>query len=69
MLKYALSGGEDYELLFTVSSKRVTEVSTKIDGVPVRDIGKIVPRSQGIKIIRANGTVEPLPPSGWDHFQ
>jgi thiamine-monophosphate kinase len=69
MLKYALSGGEDYELLFTVSPKRVIEVHPHIDGVPVRDIGRIVPRSQGIKIIRTNSAVDPLPPSGWDHFQ
>ncbi|MFI5175349.1 MAG: thiamine-phosphate kinase, partial [Terriglobia bacterium] len=63
------SGGEDYELLFTVSPKRVIEVHPNIDGVPVRDIGRIVPRSQGIKLIRANGAVEHLPSSGWDHFQ
>ncbi|MBZ5534379.1 MAG: thiamine-phosphate kinase [Acidobacteriia bacterium] len=68
-LRYALTGGEDYELLFTVRSNRVAELREEIGGVPVSDIGRIVPRSKGVRIVRANGTIESLTPAGWDHFR
>jgi thiamine-monophosphate kinase len=69
MLKFALTGGEDYELLFTVRANKVAQLATEIGGVPVTEIGMIVSRSKGISIVRANGVVEPLTPAGWDHFR
>lgn len=69
MLKYALTGGEDYELLFSVREDRVGELHGEIGGVPVREIGRIVPRSKGVRIVRANGAIEPITPAGWDHFR
>src|SRR5208337_151695 len=38
-LKFALHGGEDYELLFTAASNQ--RVPEKIAGVPVTEIGQI----------------------------
>jgi thiamine-monophosphate kinase len=67
-LEQALSGGEDYELLFTApESARVPE---SIAGVPVRQIGRILKRSRGraaITLKTAEGS-KPIESSGWQHF-
>lgn len=67
-LDLALHGGEDYELLFTASS--AAKLPSKIFGVPVTMIGKIVPRSSGrpIQIQGQSGRAMPLKPRGWQHF-
>jgi thiamine-monophosphate kinase len=69
MMRRALSGGEDYELLFTVSTKKMKLLPPRIKGVPVREIGTVVPRKKGITLIRADGRPERLPVTGWDHFR
>ena len=63
----ALHGGEDYELLFTVSPRK--RVPPAIAGVPVSPIGEIVrsPKRE-IRLLSA-GKWRPLPPSGWEHFR
>ncbi len=63
-LKFALRGGEDYELLFT-SSKPMEDLI--IESLPISQIGKIEKREKGIRILR-NGKEEPFPRSGWEHF-
>lgn len=68
-LDHALSGGEDYELLFTVRPEKLKTFAPELAGVPLREMGEIVPRSEGITLIRRNGTMRPLRPTGWDHFR
>lgn len=66
----ALNGGEDYELLFT--AKPETKVPEKIDGIPVRPIGRMLPaspRKPRLTLCRANGRTEPLEAAGWEHFR
>ncbi len=61
-LRFALHGGEDYELLFAARSK----VPARIAGVPVTRIGEITP---GHKIVLLEGGKERgLPAKGWEHF-
>jgi len=68
-LKHALHGGEDYELLFTASSK--ARVPAKIAGLQVTEIG-LIDRQKDyggvIRILNENGRVQALPPRGWQHF-
>ncbi len=45
--RLAMTGGEDYELLFTVSPR--VRVPDKIDGVPLTKIGKITPSNPHAK--------------------
>jgi thiamine-monophosphate kinase len=54
LLSEMLSGGEDYELAFTASSR--VKIPRKISGVPVAKIGKITPKSSGLRWLRRDGT-------------
>lgn len=61
--KFILSGGEDYELLFTVPPKLLT--SAKKEG-RFTEIGEILPKRREHNIIDENGT--PILINGFDHF-
>jgi thiamine-monophosphate kinase len=65
-LHFALHGGEDYELLFTVSPR--VRVPKSVGGVRVTEIGRIV---KGGKMWLTSPTSKPvlLKPQGWQHFQ
>ena len=63
---FALSGGEDYELLFTAPQKIVTSVKKAL-ACPVTVIGEIV-IGNGVKVFDANGKQVALKNTGWDHF-
>ncbi len=67
-LQLALHGAEDYELLFTVPSKRVHKLPARFDGVPLTCIGEITEPPQ-LLLVGENGSVQPLQPAGWDHFR
>jgi len=61
----ALSGGEDYELLFTVDPEDLEKVKYMPD---VYLIGEIVPSEDGITLHTTGGNVHPLKAQGWNHF-
>ncbi len=64
----ALHGGEDYQLLFTVSPE-VQENLTRIPlGHKVTRIGTIK-EGTGIALVGSDGTRKPLVPKGYQHFQ
>ncbi len=64
----ALHGGEDYELLFTVTPANVSKIPKKIGNVPLHRIGE-VQQQPGVRIIGPDGKEAPLKPLGWDHFR
>ncbi len=64
----ALHGGEDFELLFTVSPENVARLPRRVDGVSVTHIGEIKESSEGIKISEG-ARVWQLDPGGWEHFR
>ncbi|VFP87603.1 thiamine-phosphate kinase [Candidatus Erwinia haradaeae] len=68
-LKWALSGGEDYELCFTISDKNRLDLDAKMKkcGVAYTCIGKIMPKSEGLTIFDHNKLVD-MPIQGFDHF-
>ena len=61
----ALSGGEDYELLFTIDPSDVEKVKY-IAGIYI--MGEIVEASQGIKLHTKGGNIHPIKAQGWKHF-
>jgi thiamine-monophosphate kinase len=65
-LKFALHGGEDYELLFTASPNR--RVPSRIAGVAVREIG-VVTRERKLILRDEKGVRQELSPQGWEHFK
>jgi thiamine monophosphate kinase len=63
----AVSGGEDYELLFTSGSEE--KLSRFLDGLDlfVTRVGETT-RGESVEIVGRDGAVRPLSASGWDHF-
>jgi thiamine-monophosphate kinase len=66
---FALSGGDDYELCFTVPSEKANEVAADLArvGCGATRIGRIVEGS-GVRIIGAGGETHAPARSGWNHF-
>ena len=61
----ALSGGEDYELLFTIDQKEFL----KIKGNPnLTVLGHITDKSEGAYLISRNSSKIPLTAQGWNAF-
>jgi thiamine-monophosphate kinase len=65
-LEYALSGGEDYELLFTSPVEREREIMSLRIRATV--IGAIT-RRQGMRMVTETGECRPILPGGHDHFR
>jgi len=67
-LKMALSGGEDYELLFTASEDIISRVKKALS-CPVTVIGEITGENPGsVILVDENGNrIKPLE-TGWKHF-
>jgi thiamine-monophosphate kinase len=65
-LELALSGGEDYELLFT-ASKEIVDRIKKAASVPITAIGEIT-AGKGVTLIDKQGKPFELKKAGWEHF-
>jgi thiamine-monophosphate kinase len=65
--KFALHGGDDYELLFTVNARNAPKLPAKFHGLPLTRVGTIT-RSKAIVLETDRGTA-PLHPGGWDPFR
>jgi thiamine-monophosphate kinase len=65
-LHYALSGGEDYELLFTVPLARMKTL--EMLRIPVTEIGTITD-GKAIYSVSNAGKKAALQPTGYDHFK
>jgi thiamine-monophosphate kinase len=65
ILSYALSGGEDYELLFTSPAEMEREIMSLRIRATV--IGAIT-RKKGMRMVTEKGDIHPLVPGGYDHF-
>lgn len=61
----ALSGGEDYELLFTIDPKDIDKIKYLPD---IYIMGEIMPAGEGIKLHTKGGNIHPLTAQGWKHF-
>ena len=68
-LQLALSGGEDYELLFTASNKVINQIKQAIS-CTVTVIGEITQEQPGqVTLINTNGRSIPWQKAGWEHFK
>ncbi len=67
-LELALSGGEDYELLFTASAQVIDNIS-KIARYPITVIGDMVADKESrVALVDQRGKPFKLHKSGWEHF-
>ena len=64
-LQFALHGGEDYELVFTVP--RGKRVPNRVADVPLTRIGQVTRRRQ-IFLLNESGVGYEFQPQGWEHF-
>lgn len=67
-LELALSGGEDYELLFTASAEVIDKIKSATS-CPITVIGEIITDKIGeIILVDGKGNSVNLPKAGWEHF-
>ena len=67
-LELALSGGEDYELLFTARAE-IMEKVTRAASCPVTLIGEVGSGKAGeVSLVDIKGITINLPKAGWEHF-
>ena len=66
-LELALHGGEDYQLLFTVSAAKSSKIPRHYGSIPLHCIGEIR-ASRGISLIAPDGKTLPVETRGYDHF-
>ncbi|MBI2870393.1 MAG: thiamine-monophosphate kinase [Candidatus Omnitrophica bacterium] len=67
----ALTGGEEFELLFAVSPSagaRLARAGRRALGVKISKVGEIVPRSFGIKVYAKGCVVKVKESAVWKHF-
>jgi len=70
-LDYALHGGEDFELVFTVSPSDADRIGKEIrdqTGTTVSMVGKILPAEGGVVLISPQGKKTKLISEGYRHF-
>ncbi len=61
----ALSGGEDYELLFTITQADYDKIKNNPD---ITVIGHITDAKEGVRMVSKSGNVHPLKAQGWKAF-
>ena len=66
-LKLALDGGEDFELLLTVSPRKASRLPREVAGVPCTRVGEVTAERGKIRLVR-DGRATPLRPGGFEHF-
>jgi thiamine-monophosphate kinase len=62
----AMNGGEDYELLFTVSMKDFEKLKNHED---ITTIGYITEQKKGVSMISKKGNQYPIKAQGWNHLE
>ncbi len=68
--QFAVSGGEDYVLLFTVNPRdqmAIANLLAEACRLPIHNIG-VMTRGHGMELVKPDGRIESLSPRGWDHF-
>jgi thiamine-monophosphate kinase len=68
-IDFALSGGDDYELCFTVPADKAGEVSADLArlGCGATRIGRIV-EGEAVRVVDAAGQAHKPARAGWNHF-
>ncbi|EAX46885.1 thiamine-monophosphate kinase [Thermosinus carboxydivorans Nor1] len=68
-LDYALYGGEDYQLVFTIGREKLQALSAVDFGVPLTVIGEVTEAADGVKLVMDDGVEQELAPRGYNHFR
>ena len=68
LLNFALHGGEDYELLFTVSPRKSRRIPRAFRGTLLTRVGEIT-HGRRVQLAFPDGRKQPLHAHGWDPFR
>lgn len=66
---YALYGGEDYQLLFTINPARYSAGLADEAEITLTVVGEVVAADEGIMLIGTDGSSNRLTPGGYNHFR
>lgn len=66
-LQDALSSGEDFELLFTLSKRQSKKLFTRFPA-NFRPIGEIAGHKHGLRLVKRNAKIIKIKPKGFRHF-
>jgi thiamine-monophosphate kinase len=67
----SLTGGEDYELLFSAAAEHraVIKALARTSGCAITRIGRVVPQAQGLSVRGPDGAAYTPARAGYDHFR
>ena len=68
-LDYALYGGEDFQLLFTMPPAKFLDLIEGDGGAVFVKIGEVLPPGEGVQLTYGEGTMQPIRPRGYNHFR
>jgi thiamine-monophosphate kinase len=70
-IRYALDGGEEYELLFSVPEEKIKMLENRIErgAIDARRIGVIQNKKKGLTARSPEGRLTRIAPGGYDHFK
>lgn len=66
---YALYGGEDYQLVFTMAPEQYKLLAQVDMGVSLTVIGEVTDQSQGVVLVAEDGRTSALEARGYNHFR
>jgi thiamine-monophosphate kinase len=70
-IEYALTGGEDYTLLCTITPESANQIANAFEKEfkrPLFQIGEITAEKQ-LMLVYPDAKTKPITPTGWDHFR
>ena len=67
VLDYALYGGEDYQLVFTISPENFVELKQKISSLTI--VGEVTDNFKSVKLQRRDGTLLEIKSKEYNHFR
>lgn len=68
-LDFALYGGEDFQLLFTVDKEHFKHMSDGKLEIPLTVIGEVVDSTEKVQLVNEDGDAVVLEPKGYNHFR
>lgn len=68
-IDYALYGGEDYQLVFTIGREQFKLLAQVDIKTRLTVVGEVVPQNQGVLLVAEDGSTSLLEAKGYNHFR
>jgi thiamine-monophosphate kinase len=68
-LEYALYGGEDYQLVFTIDPEQFKLIAQVDMKIRLTVVGEVTEQSQGVLLVAGDGSTCALKAKGYNHFR